>query len=112
MSVQKMSVAMLLSSLFIIVGIPVVSLLILRNVGKWYSPREIKKKNEPTLFAVGDLVRIKEIKDPMFQTRWDGKVGLISKAYYESHTYHVIFPDVVGAKNFASFTWSDMEKLR
>lgn len=97
---------MLLASIFFIT-FPVIII-------SWFANRKTKRREEKDKrkkFKEGDLVRVKDVKDPMFKTRWDGKVGVVTRKWEEMDLYLVTFTDNMNGKNFASFKWFDLELL-
>lgn len=104
--VETLAVSMLLASIFVIT-FPV--LFISWIVSRW--KRNDKERVQRKQFKVGDLVRIKDVKDPMFKTRWDGKVGVITRKWEEMDLYLVTFTDNTSGKNFASFKWFDLDAV-
>jgi predicted membrane protein len=104
--VETLAVSMLLTSIFIIT-FPVV--FIAWIVKRWTKVDE--KKVERKQFKVGDLVRIKDVKDPMFKTRWDGRVGVVTRKWEDMDLYLVTFTDNTSGKNFASFKWFDLDAV-
>jgi hypothetical protein len=104
--VEMLAVSMLLASIFVFI-LPVIAMAWFFNRIKPKSAKQIERRK----FREGDLVRVKEVKDPMFKTRWDGKVGVITRKWDEMDLYLVTFTDNVSGKNFASFKWFDLESL-
>jgi hypothetical protein len=104
--IEMLAVSMLVVSIFIIT-FPV--FVIAWSVRKIKPPP--KKQVERRKFSEGDLVRIKDVKDPMFKTRWDGRVGVITRKWEDMDLYLVTFTDNTNGKNFASFKWFDLETL-
>ena len=47
----------------------------------------------------------------MFKTRWDGRVGVITRKWEEMDPYLVTFTDNTSGKNFASFKWFDLDAV-